>query len=143
MLKKLLAVCAAAFLLGACGESHRPLAEAGKPGDTKLFTVFFDLGSDKVTDSARTTLGEAAAAYKKAGLVRITATGYTDTVGTAEYNMALSLRRADAVRTVLGTLGVPSGAIATTGKGEENLAVPTADGVNEPKNRRVEIQMKP
>ena len=142
MLKKLLALCAAAFLLGAC-EIHRPLAEGGRPGDVKLFTVYFDLGSDKVTDSARKTLVEAAAAYKTAGLVRIEATGYTDTVGTPEYNMALSLRRAEAVRTVLGTLGVPSGAIATTGKGEENLAVPTADGVNEPKNRRVEIQMKP
>jgi outer membrane protein OmpA-like peptidoglycan-associated protein len=53
--------------------------------------------------------------------------------------MALSLRRANAVKDALVREGVPAQAIAVIGRGEAGLLVKTADGVREPQNRRVEI----
>jgi hypothetical protein len=53
--------------------------------------------------------------------------------------MALSLRRANAVKNEMVRQGVPADAIAVVGKGETQLLVPTGDNVREPQNRRVEI----
>jgi hypothetical protein len=55
------------------------------------------------------------------------------------YNMALSLRRANAVKDALVREGVPAQAISVVGRGEQGLLVQTGDGVREPQNRRVEI----
>ena len=68
-----------------------------------------------------------------------TATGHTDTSGPESYNMALSLRRANAVKDALVRDGVPAQAIVVIGKGESQPLTPTGDGVREPQNRRVEI----
>ena len=65
--------------------------------------------------------------------------GHTDTSGPEAYNMALSLRRANAVKDALVRNGVPAQAITVIGRGEQGLLVQTADGVREPQNRRVEI----
>ena len=70
------------------------------------------------------------------------ATGHTDTVGTDSDNVALSKRRAGAVRTELSHDGVSGKLISTSGVGENDLAVPTAQNVNEPRNRRVEITVQ-
>ena len=66
-------------------------------------------------------------------------TGYTDTSGSYQYNERLSVRRARAVAAVLAQDGVPPGAVVVTGRGENDLRVPTPQGVREPQNRRVEI----
>jgi outer membrane protein OmpA-like peptidoglycan-associated protein len=65
--------------------------------------------------------------------------GYTDTSGSPQYNMGLSIRRANAVAGELVRDGVPKSAISIQGFGQTHLLVPTADGVREPQNRRVEI----
>ncbi|MFO1084637.1 MAG: OmpA family protein [Reyranellaceae bacterium] len=103
------------------------------------FMVFFDWDRSNLSQQALTTIGQAAAAYKAKGNARITATGHTDTSGPEAYNMALSLRRANAVKDALVRNGVPATAITVIGRGEQGLLVPTADGVREPQNRRVEI----
>jgi OOP family OmpA-OmpF porin len=66
-------------------------------------------------------------------------TGHTDTVGSDAYNMRLSRRRAESVAAELEKQGVPSAEIAIVAKGKHDLLVPTADGVKEPQNRRVQI----
>jgi OmpA-OmpF porin, OOP family len=103
------------------------------------FMVFFDWDRSNLSQQALNTIKQAAAAFKSKGNARITATGHTDTSGPEAYNMALSLRRANAVKDALVREGVPAQAITVIGRGEAGLLVKTADGVREPQNRRVEI----
>ena len=72
-------------------------------------------------------------------VTRIQVNGYKNTSGRADYNRALSLRRADKVAGELVPDGVPREGIVIRGYGETHLLVLTADGVREPQNRRVEI----
>jgi OmpA-OmpF porin, OOP family len=103
------------------------------------FMVFFDWDRSNLSQQALSTIKQAADAFKQRGNARITATGHTDTSGPESYNMALSLRRANAVKDALVREGVPAQAISVVGRGEQGLLVQTGDGVREPQNRRVEI----
>ena len=101
--------------------------------------VFFDWDRSDLSGQAQSTIQQAANAFKQTGAARVVATGHADRSGPENYNMALSLRRANAVKDSLIRNGVPAGAIQVVGKGESQPLVPTADGVREPQNRRVEI----
>jgi len=105
----------------------------------QTFMVFFDWDRSNLSAQALQTIKQAAGAYKTKGSARITATGHTDKSGPENYNMALSLRRANTVKDALVREGVPATAISVVGKGETQPLVQTADGVREPQNRRVEI----
>ena len=103
------------------------------------FMVFFDWDSARLSEASLNVVRQAAQAFKSKGSARVTATGHTDTSGPEAYNMALSLRRANAVKDALVREGVPAASIAVIGRGEQGLLVKTGDGVREPQNRRVEI----
>ncbi len=111
------------------------------PPAPRIALVFFDFDRATITPEGAKVIEQAAATYKAGGVGRIDLTGYTDLAGTQKYNLALSQRRADAVKAALVKLGVPTDAITETARGKENPRVPTADGVREPQNRRVEIVM--
>jgi outer membrane protein OmpA-like peptidoglycan-associated protein len=117
------------------------VAAAAPVAAARTFLVFFDWSKADLTDRARQIIGEAASA-RGAGVTRIEVNGFTDRSGPADYNMQLSIRRANAVAAELVRRGVPRNEIVTRGFGEENNLVPTADGVREPQNRRVEIILK-
>ena len=67
--------------------------------------------------------------------------GFTDTVGRKRHNDKLSIARAQAVAGELVQNGVAPGRIEARGFGERDLAVPTADQVDEAKNRRVVVRI--
>jgi OmpA family len=103
------------------------------------YLVFFALDQATLTEADRRMISQAVDEYRRTGAARIVATGHTDTSGSASYNLELSLRRAEVVANELVRQGVPATDITTVGQGEEDLLVPTADGVREPRNRRVQI----
>jgi OOP family OmpA-OmpF porin len=109
------------------------------PAPARTYLVFFDWDRADLTDRARQIITEAAQASTRVQVTRIEVNGYTDKSGTPRYNQGLSVRRANAVAAELVRQGVPRAAITTQGFGENNPLVPTADGVREPQNRRVEI----
>jgi hypothetical protein len=140
MLKKLMVLFATAVLIGACSsEPPPPPPPPPQPAAPPSFMVFFDWDSIKLSDASLNVLSQAVTAFRSMQGARITATGHTDTSGSPQYNMALSLRRANTVKAELVRQGVPAAAISTVGVGEEGLLVQTGDGVREPQNRRVEI----
>ncbi|MFN4038718.1 MAG: OmpA family protein [Erythrobacter sp.] len=71
--------------------------------------------------------------------------GFTDTTGSPATNQRLSEQRAQAVADYLIARGVARSRVETRGFGEDRayLRVPTADNVDEPRNRRVEIKIIP
>jgi len=116
-----------------------PAAAPAVVAEPRQFMVFFDFDKSDITDEARKIIEQAATSAKRLGVARIDLTGHTDLAGPAAYNMALSIRRAEAVKKVLIGLGFTADEIAVVGKGKTDPLVPTADGVREPKNRRVVI----
>jgi hypothetical protein len=103
------------------------------------YLVTFGIDQTTLTEQDRQVIAQAAEDYRRTGSPQITVTGYTDTSGSADYNLELSQHRAETVADALEREGVPATDIVAVGRGEENLLVPTADGVREPRNRRVEI----
>ena len=107
------------------------------------FIVFFDWDKDDITPAAAGILDNAAEAYRTTGQAQVVLSGHADRSGSDQYNVGLSQRRAENVRQYLAGRGIPEGAMRTEAFGESRPAVETADGVREPQNRRVEIQMGP
>ncbi|HTY69704.1 MAG TPA: outer membrane beta-barrel protein [Alphaproteobacteria bacterium] len=112
------------------------------PQIQRSYLVFFDFDKSDITPEAQRVIQQAAANAKQGSVSRIQATGHTDRAGTETYNMALSIRRANAVKAALVRQGIPENEIVVIGKGETQPLVPTPDGVREPQNRRVEILLQ-
>jgi outer membrane protein OmpA-like peptidoglycan-associated protein len=113
-----------------------PPADAGSPSE---FIIFFGHNKAELTPAAMDVIREAASAAKENGIANVKLIGHADRSGSDKYNQALSLRRANAVKGALVREGVSESTIAVDGRGESEPLVPTADGVREPQNRRVNI----
>lgn len=104
--------------------------------------VLFATNSAELTPQARRLLDELGRALTSADLspYRFRIEGHTDTTGSADYNMLLSERRAQAVRDYLvQRFGISRTRLETVGLGQTRPAVPTGANVDEPRNRRVHI----
>lgn len=107
-----------------------------------LGTVFFEFDSAVVPPSANETLQFIANNMGPCGWTGLNVVGHTDRSGSDAYNDGLANRRAAAVAEALGGVGVSGGLVATSGRGEAEPRVPTADGVREAQNRRAEISAR-
>jgi outer membrane protein OmpA-like peptidoglycan-associated protein len=103
------------------------------------FVVFFDFDSADITLVAAGIIRQAAEDVRHGRPANIQVTGHADRAGSEEYNRALSLRRANAVRDALVRNGLSPAQIAVAARGESDPLVPTADGVREAQNRRAQI----
>jgi outer membrane protein OmpA-like peptidoglycan-associated protein len=119
-------------------EPPTPVATVAKPKPQTLrFVIYFDTDKYNLDESAQAVIAEARAAARKLGKPAVTIDGNTDTVGAVDYNQVLSENRAQVVAKVLGTGKLR--AILTKANGETQPAILTADEIDEPRNRRVEI----
>ncbi|ABC64798.1 OmpA family protein [Erythrobacter litoralis] len=107
--------------------------------------VTFASGSARINSAFYPTLNEIAESLKRYPNSLIDVYGFTDTTGSDALNQQLSESRAQTVADYLVARGVARSRIATQGYGErrEYLRIQTADNVNEPLNRRVEIKITP
>lgn len=117
-----------------------PVATIAKPKPQTLrFVVYFATDKFDLDNAAQAVIAEARSAAEKLGKPAVTIDGNTDTVGSIEYNQILSDNRAQAVAKVLGTDGASLRTVLTRASGETQPAILTADEIDEPRNRRVEI----
>ncbi len=117
-------------------------ALAARPIPPTSFTLYFVVDSDELTAASRATFDTALAEIARRPVAEVAVTGHTDTLATTEYNDRLGLQRATTVGNMLTSRGIPASSILVAGRGERELLVPTADGVSEPRNRRVEITVR-
>jgi outer membrane protein OmpA-like peptidoglycan-associated protein len=112
------------------------------PARPASFLLYFVTGTDELTDDSRRALDKVLAALRERPLPDVLVIGHTDTVGDTDANDRLSAQRAERVKGYLVGIGIPAERIRTAGRGERELLVPTADNVEEPRNRRVEINVR-
>lgn len=85
-----------------------------------LADVYFDLDMSTIKDDAKASLSTNATWLKRWTSTRITIEGHCDERGTAEYNLGLGERRANAVKAYLVELGVPADRVVIVSKGKES-----------------------
>lgn len=117
-------------------------ALAALPPPPQHFMLFFRFESEELTDESRKLVRDVLQTIKGRPVPDVTVLGHTDTTGTVASNFALGLQRANAMRALLIGAGLDAAAIQVISSGESELLVRTADGVLEPKNRRVEITVR-
>lgn len=112
------------------------------PQRAAVFTLYFVTDTDALVPESAARLADIKAQLASRPAPEIIVIGHTDTVAKQAYNDELSLRRAATVKQMLVEVGIEADRIAVQGRGERELLVPTADGVDEPRNRRVEIRVR-
>ena len=117
-------------------------ALAGLPPAPRHFTLQFRFESDALTPESTALIPQILTAVKALSVPEVVVVGHTDTMGDAKQNVALGLKRAEMVRSILVQAGLPSSTIDIASHGEADLAVPTRNNVPEPRNRRVEITVR-
>ncbi|MGF7146497.1 outer membrane protein OmpA-like peptidoglycan-associated protein [Sphingomonas zeicaulis] len=120
-----------------------PAAVSGlaAPGQCELgpYIVFFDWDKTDITPEAAAILDNFIGSWQRCKSPQIMLAGHTDREGSAAYNAGKSRRMAGSVSAYLTSHGVPASIISTQSFGEGQPRVPTADGVREMQNRRVEL----
>ena len=115
---------------------------SARPAAPLSYMVYFPPGGNALTPDSIAVLAELKAELARRAVPDVEVIGHTDRVGRVEANDELSRRRAEAVKTLLVAAGFPGDQIQTSGRGEREPLVPTADEVAEPRNRRVEISVR-
>lgn len=102
--------------------------------------ILFDTGSDRIRPESSPTLKQIAEMLQAHADLKLTIEGHTDNVGAAAANLALSSRRAAAVKTYLtGTLKIDAARLQTVGLGDTKPAGSNATPEGKQQNRRVEL----
>ena len=117
-------------------------ALAASPKKALKFIVYFKPRSKALEEESKSVLTDAIEAMKKRSPCRVDIIGHTDTSGSSELNLRVSLKRAKLIEAILKEKGVKVVSLTSKGYGEEDLQVQTADNVSEAKNRNVEIFVK-
>ena len=105
----------------------------------EVFEIRFDFDKAIVKPEYDDIIRQLAQVTQANRNVKISVVGHTDTSGSQAYNYALGGRRAEAVQKMLIERGIPASQIVAVSAGEEDLKVPTPDGVRNAENRRVRV----
>ena len=112
------------------------------PPAPRHFILQFRFESDTLTEQSAALVPAILQAVKALPVPEVMIVGHTDTTGERKSNVALGLKRAMRVRTILTEAGLPAATVDVTSHGEGDLLVKTRDNMPEPRNRRVEITVR-
>lgn len=112
-------------------------ALAVEPPPLETFTLYFESGTTVLTEDSQKLIAAIASAVKRRSAISVSISGHTDATGSDELNNVLSLERAKRVEALLVEQGVKPELISVSSHGKGNPAIPTPEGVPEPRNRRV------
>lgn len=119
-----------------------PLAAVTEPAPAMplvLEGVNFDFDKAVIRPQDYAKLDQNVATMKEWGDVKVEVAGHTCNMGTEEYNLGLSLRRAEAVRNYLISKGVSADRLTARGYGESRPVASNATREGRAQNRRVEL----
>lgn len=117
-------------------------ALAAQPARPAQFTLYFVEGKDEFTEASKRSIDNVFSEIASRPVPDVLVIGHTDRVGSDAANDVLSRQRAEVVRKALIARGIAPENVVVIGRGEREPLVPTADGVAEPRNRRVEILVR-
>lgn len=117
-------------------------ALAVAPEKAMTYIVYFKPNSTDLTEASKTILKKALASIKERSPANVDIIGHTDTVGSNEGNIKVSLKRARVIKNIIEEEKIKTLSLVAKGYGEEDLLVKTKDNVDEAKNRNVEIFIK-
>jgi len=115
---------------------------AALPGEPAKFMLYFLEARDELTPESEAEVEKIFAELATRPAPEILVIGHADAVGAGQYNDKLSLQRAEHVRAELIRRGIAEDSISVEGRGKREPLVTTADGIAEPMNRRVEINVR-
>lgn len=106
-------------------------------------TTLFDFDKSDLKPAGKAELDTVVSRIRGKGaeVIDVNVVGHTDSIGTEEYNQALSLRRATTVKDYLVGEGVDPGIIDVSGKGETDPVASNATAEGRAQNRRVDISI--
>lgn len=149
ILRSLVAALSLAAVVGCAQQAAPPQAAAAPQHDAAVagpelagawYQVYFDTGSAAVNARGQMIAGKVAYVVANDPTARVTVIGRTDRIGAAPANLALSQRRANAVRDALVAAGVPAARIDTSWTGEATQAkAPAADDATDARTRVVDV----
>jgi OmpA-OmpF porin, OOP family len=117
------------------------LAESGRVATQG---IFFDVGSDRIRPESSPTLKEIGEMLTEHGTLKLLIEGHTDNTGVTAGNLALSQKRAEAVRAYLtSTYGIEAARLSAKGMGQTVPAAPNTTPEGRQQNRRVELVKQP
>jgi outer membrane protein OmpA-like peptidoglycan-associated protein len=118
-------------------------ALAAQPQLPVSFLLYFKLGGSELTpDSSSFLKGTVLKTIRERGACAVSVIGHTDTMGLPDWNQQIGLLRAKAIAAILKTNNLQTLELSVTSHGESNLLIKTADETPEPRNRRVEINIR-
>jgi len=103
--------------------------------------IEFDSGKATLAPSGKSILDEMAAALLKVNGKKVEVIGHTDNTGVRERNLALSLARAEAVRSYLAGQGIPLAQVLVSGQGPDRPVAENASADGRARNRRIEFRV--
>ncbi len=103
--------------------------------------AFFDFDKSALKPEGKARLDDLVSKIRDMALEVVIAVGHTDSIGAADYNQRLSVRRAEAVKSHLVSQGIEANRIYTEGKGESQPVASNQTRDGRAKNRRVEIEV--
>lgn len=112
------------------------------PARPATFLLYFLEAKDELTPDSEREVERIFAEIAARPYPEILVIGHTDAVGNAQFNDQLSRQRAQRVRDDLVKRGISADRIDVSGRGKRDPLIPTSEGASEPKNRRVEINVR-